>query len=61
MKWGIEMALNKTILKKIGERTKNDKELREFIIKILDEENKGLGQFTKFYEKMIKEAIKNGE
>lgn len=61
MKWGIEMALNKTILKKIGERTKDDKEQREFIIKILDEENKGLGQFTKFYEKLIKEAIKNGE
>lgn len=61
MKWGIEMALNKAILKKIGERTKDDKEQQEFIIKILDEENKGLGQFTKVYERLIKDAIKNGE
>ena len=61
MKWGIEMALNKTILKKVGEMTKDDKEQREFIIKILDEENKGLGQYTKLYEKLIKEAIKKGE
>ena len=61
MKWWIEMALKKTILKKDGERTKDDKEQREFIIKILEEENKGLGQFTKLYEKLIKEAIKNGE
>lgn len=61
MKWGIEMALNKTILKKIGEKTRDDKEQQDFIIKILDEENKGLGQFTKVYERLIKDAIKNGE
>ena len=61
MKWGIEMALNKTILKKIGEKTRDDKEQQDFIIKILDEENKGLGQFTKVYERLLKDAIKNGE
>ena len=55
------MALNKTILKKIGEKTRDDKEQQDFIIKILDEENKGLGQFTKVYERLIKDAIKNGE
>ena len=47
------MAINKTILKKIAEKTKNDKKQKEFIVKILDEENKGLGQFTKVYEKLI--------
>ena len=55
------MALNKTILKKVSEKTMYDKQQQDFIVKILDEENKGLGQFTKVYEKLIKEAIKNGE
>ena len=55
------MALNKTILKKISEKTMDDKQQQDFIVKILDEENKGLGQYTKTYESLIKEAIKNGE
>ena len=41
------MALNKTILKKIAEKTKDDKEQQDFIVSILDEENKGIGQFKK--------------
>lgn len=61
MKWGSKMALNKTILKKISEKTMDDKQQQDFIVKILDEENKGLGQYTKTYESLIKEAIKNGE
>ena len=44
------MALNKTILKKVSQKTKNDKELQDFILTILDEENKGLGQFKKKYK-----------
>lgn len=54
------MAINKTILKKIAEKTKNDKKLQEFIVKVLDEENKGLGQFTKVYERLVKEAVQDG-
>lgn len=55
------MALNITILKKVNEKTMDDHQQQDFIVKILDEENKGLGQFKKVYEKLIKEAIKNGE
>lgn len=55
------MALNKTILKKISEKTKDDKQQQDFIVKILEKENKGLGHFTKVYERLIKEAVKNGE
>jgi hypothetical protein len=59
--WEGKMAINKTILKKIAEKTKNDKKQKEFIVKILDEENKGLGQFTKVYEKLIKESVWGGQ
>ena len=52
------MALNKTILKKVSQKTKDDKELQEFILTILDEENKGLGQFKKKYKSEIDKAVK---
>ena len=55
------MALNKTILQKINEKTKDDEQQRNFIVEILNKENEGLGQYTKIYESLIKEAIKNGE
>ena len=55
------MALNKTILKKVAEKTKEDKKLQEFIVAILDEENKGLGQFKKFYKLKIEQAVKGKE
>ena len=56
-KWGIKMALNKTILKKIAEKTKDDKEQQDIIVSILDEENKGIGQFKKKYKAAIQNAI----
>lgn len=52
------MSLNKTILKKVAEKTKDDKRQREFIVQILDEENKGLGQFKKIYKTTIENAVK---
>ncbi len=55
------MALNKTILKKIAEKTKDDKNQQKFIIGILDEENKGLGQFKKKYKAAIDNAVKGDE
>lgn len=55
------MALNKTILKKIAEKTKDDKKQQEFIIGILDEENKGLGQFKTKYKAAIDNAVKGDE
>lgn len=51
------MALNKTILKKIAEKTKDDKKQQDFIVSILDEENKGIGQFKKKYKAAIQNAI----
>ncbi len=55
------MALNKTILKKVGEKTKDDQRQQKFIMEILDAENKGLGQFKKIYKNRIKEAVVDGE
>lgn len=55
------MALNKTILKKVAEKTKDDKKQQDFIVSILDEENKGLGQFKKKYKASIENAIKGDE
>ena len=55
------MALNKTILKKVGEKTKDDQRQQKFIMEILDAENKGLGQFKKLYKNQIKEAVRDGE
>ena len=57
----MKMALNKTILKKVAEKTKDDKNLQDFIVSILDEENKGLGQFKKKYKAAIENAIKGDE
>ena len=61
MKWVSKMALNKTILKKLDEKTKDDKKQRDFIVSILDEENKGLGQFKKKYKTEIENAVKGDE
>lgn len=52
------MALNKTILKKVSAKTEKDKKQRDFILTILDEENKGLGQFKKKYKAEIEKAVK---
>lgn len=52
------MALNKTILKKVVEKTKKDKKQQDFILNILDEENQGLGQFKKKYKAEIEKAVK---
>ncbi|MDD6441951.1 MAG: hypothetical protein PUG71_07580 [bacterium] len=52
------MALSKTILKKVAEKTKKDKKQQDFILTILDEENKGIGQFKKKYKAEIERAVK---
>ena len=57
----MKMALNKTILKKVAEKTKDDKNQQDFIVSILDEENKGLGQFKKKYKAAIENAIKGDD
>lgn len=55
----MDAVLSKEILKKISEKTKNEKNQKEFILEILNEECKGLGWYNKFYlEKLDKYAIK---
>jgi hypothetical protein len=51
------MALNKQILQKISAKTEDDAIMRNFIIEILQEENKGIGWYTKFYKAEIEKAI----
>lgn len=55
------MALNTTILKKVAEKTKDDKRQEKFIMSILDAENRGLGQYKKKYKTAIENAIKDDE
>lgn len=59
MGWGIKMALNKTILKKVSEKTNDNKKQQRFIIDILDAENKGIGQYKKTYKTLIENAVKD--
>lgn len=55
------MALNKDILKKISEKTKDDEIMEKFIMNILQEENKGVGRYTKIYKDEIEKAVKGSE
>lgn len=55
------MAINKTILHKVTEKTSNNKKMQEFIVNILQEENEGLGWYTKFYKAEIEKVIIEGE
>lgn len=54
------MALNKQILQKISEKTKDDPEMQKFIINILQEENKGIGLYKKLYKGEAEKALLGG-
>lgn len=54
----METTLNKTILKKLSEKTKNEQEQQDFIINILKEEVSGLGWFKEKYTNEIDKHIK---
>lgn len=51
------MALNKQIIQKIVEKTKENEELQEFILNVLQEENRGIGWFKKYYKEEIDKGI----
>lgn len=55
------MALNRTILKKINEKTIEDKGQKDFIVEILEKENKGLGNYTKVYKELVEKSIEKGD
>lgn len=45
--------INRDILKKLSEKTKDEENQKEFIMEILQEESKGLGWYMKFYKDEI--------
>jgi hypothetical protein len=55
------MALNKQILQKVMSKTEKDKTMQTFIVNVLQEENKGIGWYTKLYKGEIEKAIQEGE
>ena len=52
------MALNKTILKKLNEKTAGQPELREFLTAIMQFESESRGWFEKDYVKILEENCK---
>lgn len=55
------MGLNKKILQKVSEKTKDDIKMQKFIVNILQTENRGLGWYTKFYKAELDKATSKGE
>lgn len=55
------MALNKQILQKVISKTEKEKIMQKFVIDILQEENKGIGWYTKIYKGEIEKATQEGE
>ena len=45
--------INRDILKKLSEKSKDEENQKEFIMEILQEESKGLGWYMKFYKDEI--------
>ena len=54
------MALNKTILKKLNEKTDGNLEMREFLIAIMQYESESRGWYDKDYVKILEENYKGG-
>ena len=52
------MALNKTILKKLNEKTAGEPEIREFLTAIMQFESEARGWFEKDYVKILEENCK---
>lgn len=54
------MALNKTILQKLNEKTTGDMEMRDFLIAIMQYESESRGWYDKDYVKILEENYKGG-
>lgn len=52
------MALNKTILKKLNEKTAGETEIRDFLTAIMQFESEPRGWFEKDYVKILEENCK---
>lgn len=55
------MALNKTIVKKVREKTVNEHSMGEFLIKLLEYESEPHGWFKADYSKFLEESCKEEE
>jgi hypothetical protein len=52
------MALNKTILKKLNEKTKGEPEIQDFLISIMQFESESRGWFEKEYVQSLEKYCK---
>ena len=55
------MALNKTILEKISQKTEGDIKLKNFLVEILQIESRGKGWFKSEYSLLIEKYCKAGD
>lgn len=55
------MGVNKTILKKVGEKTKDKPEIQNFLIKILNFESEEPGWYKDTYITFLEECYKEEE
>lgn len=55
------MGLNKKILEEISEKTKDDEEMKNFLISILQIENKGIGHYKQEYNLQLEKYCKEVE
>lgn len=51
------MALNKDILKKLGEKTKKEKSVQEFLVDIFQYESSPKGWYTKKYKELLENHV----
>lgn len=54
------MALNKTILKKLSEKTAGEAEILDFLTAIMQFESESRGWFEKDYVRILEENCKEG-
>ncbi|WP_240840205.1 hypothetical protein [Acidaminobacter sp. JC074] len=54
------MALNKEILKRLDEKTMNDKSTRDFLIALLQIESEGRGWYDKDYNQLLERFCEGG-
>jgi len=55
------MALNKTILEKISQKTEGNVNLKNFLVEILQLESKGKGWFKNEYSLILEKHCKGGD
>ncbi len=55
------MALNKTIIKKVREKTVQDSAVGDFLVSLLEYESEKHGWFKNDYNSMLEKSCKEGE